>query len=340
MLDFLKIIVLRREKYKMNKIVQCVPNFSEGISLDKIEKIVDSFRGAAGVKLLDYSSDKDHNRTVVTIAGEPAAVKNAVIKAVEAASKLIDLTKHEGQHPRMGATDVVPFIAIKNMSDEEMIALAKETGEAIGKLGIPVFLYEKTATALHRENLAEVRKGQFEGMADKMKDAKWKADYGPKDAPHKTAGVTGVSWRAPLVAYNVNLDTPNLDVAVAIGKKVRFIGGGLRYCKGIGLSLEERKITQVSMNLTDYTQTSIYAATELIKIEAKRYGAKVIGTEVIGLVPQAALYSVVEYYAQADGVALEEIKNYTLQQLVDKATKYLLIESFSIDQVIEHKILG
>ena len=298
----------------MNKIVQCVPNFSEGIDLKKVEKIVDNFRGVAGVKLLDYSSDKDHNRTVVTIAGEPSAVKNSVIKAVETASKLIDLTKHEGQHPRMGATDVVPFIAIKNMPDEEMIAIAKETGEAIGKLGIPVFLYEKTASAPHRENLAEVRKGQFEGMKEKMKEAKWNADFGPKDAPHKTAGVTGVSWRAPLVAFNVNLDTDNLDIATAIGKKVRFIGGGLRFCKGMGLSLEERKITQVSMNLTDYTKTSVYSAIELIKVEARRYGVNVIGSEVIGLIPMQALVDCAEYYLQIENFSIEQVLEYKIME--------------------------
>jgi len=297
----------------MNKIVQCVPNFSEGIDLKKVEKIVDCFRAKEGVKLLDYSSDKDHNRTVVTVAGAPEAVKNAVIKAVETASKLIDLTKHEGQHPRMGATDVVPFIAIKNMADEEMIALAKEAGEAIGKLGIPVFLYEKTATSPHRENLADVRRGQFEGMAQKMKAAEWHSDFGPKDAPHKTAGVTGVSYRAPLVAFNVNIDTDNLDIATAIGKKVRFLGGGLRYCKAMGVALEERKITQISMNLTDYTKTSVYSVVELIKIEARRYGVNVVGSELIGLIP--------------------------MQALVDCAEYYLQIENFSIDQVLEYKIM-
>ncbi|MCL2556763.1 MAG: glutamate formimidoyltransferase [Firmicutes bacterium] len=297
----------------MNKIVQCVPNFSEGIDLKKVEKIVDNFRGVEGVKLLDYSSDKDHNRTVVTIAGDPEAVKKAVIKAVETASKLIDLTKHEGQHPRMGATDVVPFIAIKNMSDEEMIKLAKEAGEAIGKLGIPVFLYEKTASAAHRENLADVRRGQFEGMAEKMKAKEWHADFGPKDAPHKTAGVTGVSYRAPLVAFNVNIDTDNLDIATAIGKKIRFLGGGLRYCKAMGVALEERKITQISMNLTDYTKTSVYSVVELIKIEARRYGVNVVGSELIGLIP--------------------------MQALVDCAEYYLQIENFSIDQVLEYKIM-
>lgn len=296
-----------------NKIIECVPNFSEGRDTKKIEAIIDGFRGKEGVKLLDYSSDKDHNRTVVSIAGEPQAVKTAVLNAVATAQKLIDLTKHEGQHPRMGATDVVPFIPIKNVSDEEALTLAKEVGEAIAKdYKIPVFFYERSASASHRENLADVRKGQFEGMAEKMKDAKWKPDCGP-DAPHPTAGVTAVGFRAPLVAFNVNLDTPNLEIATAIGKKVRHIGGGLRYCKAMGVDLAERKQTQVSMNLTDFNKTPIYFALELIKVEARRYGVNVVGSEVIGLVP--------------------------LKALVDCADYYLQLENFSPDQVLETKMM-
>jgi len=296
----------------MNKVIQCVPNFSEGRDQAKIEKILDCFRGVTGLKLLDYSSDIDHNRTVVTIAGESAALKAAMVKAVETAVKLIDLTKHEGQHPRMGAVDVVPFIPIKNVTDDEVLALSKEVAEAIGKAGVPVFLYEKSASAAHRENLADVRRGQFEGLAEKMKDAKWHSDFGPKDKPHPTAGATAVAFRMPLVAFNVNLDTDDLKIAETIGKKVRFVGGGLRYCKAMGVDLAERKITQVSMNLTDYTKTPIYYALELIRIEARRYGVNIVGSEVIGLVPMKALVDCAEYYLQ--------------------------IENFSIDQVLESQL--
>ncbi|MCL2255264.1 MAG: glutamate formimidoyltransferase [Firmicutes bacterium] len=297
----------------MQKIIQCVPNFSEGRDKKKVEKIIDCFRNAEGVKLLDYSLDADHNRTVVTIVGDAESLKKAVLSAVEVALKIIDLTKHEGQHPRMGACDVVPFIPIKNVTEEEVIALSKEVGEEIGKLGIPVFLYEKSATASHRENLADVRRGQFEGLEEKMKDAKWNADFGTKDAPHKTFGAVAVCCRMPLVAFNVNLGTDNLDIATAIGKKVRFLGGGLRYCKAMGVDLAERKITQVSMNLTDHTKTTIYSVIELVRIEAKRYGVPIVGSEVIGLVP--------------------------MQALVDCAEYYLQIENFSIDQVLEYKIM-
>jgi len=291
----------------MNKVIQCVPNFSEGRDQTKIEKILDCFRGVKGLKLLDYSSDIDHNRTVVTLAGEPAALKAAVVKAAETAVKLIELTKHEGQHPRMGAVDVVPFIPIKNVTDDEVLALSKEVGAAIGKLGVPVFLYEKSATAAHRENLADVRRGQFEGLAEKMKDSKWHADFGPKDAPHPTAGATAVAFRMPLVAFNVNLDTDNLEIASSIGKKVRFMGGGLRYCKAMGIDLAERKITQVSMNLTDYTKTPIYYALELIRIEARRYGVNIVGSEVIGLVPMKALVDCAEYYLQIENFSIEQV---------------------------------
>ncbi|MCL2675972.1 MAG: glutamate formimidoyltransferase [Firmicutes bacterium] len=290
-----------------NKIIECVPNFSEGRDADKVEQIVGCFRGVEGVKLLDYSLDKDHNRSVVTVAGEPEAVKNAVIKAVGVAQTLIDLTKHEGQHPRMGATDVVPFIPVKNVSDDEANALAKEVGEAIARdYNIPIFFYERSASAAHRENLADIRKGQFEGMAEKMKDEKWRPDCGPS-YPHPTAGVTAVGFRAPLVAFNVNLDTPNLDIATAIAKKVRHIGGGLRYCKAMGVDLADRKQTQVSMNLTDFNKTPIYFAVELVRVEARRYGVNVVGCEVVGLVPQKALIDCAEYYLQLENFSPSQV---------------------------------
>jgi len=296
----------------MNKIIQCVPNFSEGRDKKKVEKIIDCFRNTDGVKLLDYSLDADHNRTVVTVVGNPSSLKTAAISADKEAQKLIDLNKHEGQHPRMGACDVVPFIPIKNVTEEEVITLSKEVGEEIGKLGIPVFFYEKSASAPHRENLADVRRGQFEGLKEKMKDAKWHADFGPKDAPHPTFGAVAVSCRMPLVAFNVNLGTDNLEIATAIGKKIRFLGGGLRYCKAMGVDLAERKITQVSMNLTDYTKTTVYSVIELIRIEAKRYGVNIVGSEIIGLVPMQALIDCAEYYLQIENFSIEQVLEYNL----------------------------
>lgn len=298
----------------LSRIMECVPNFSEGRNKEIIEKIVDSFRGKDGVRLLDYSSDPDHNRSVVTVVGEPEALGNAVIEAVGVAKELIDMNKHEGQHPRMGATDVIPFIPIKNVTEAEAIELATSVGKRIGEeYQIPVFLYEKSASASHRQNLADVRKGQYEGMAEKMKDTeKWTPDFGPSQ-PHPTFGVVAVGARMPLCAFNVNLGTSDLAIATAIGKKVRHIGGGLRFCKAMGVELTERNITQVSMNLTDYTRTSIYSAFEMVKMEARRYGVPVVGSEVIGLVPMQALVDVAEYY--------------------------LGIENFSSDQIIENRIM-
>jgi len=280
----------------MNRIMECVPNFSEGRDKAKVEQIADAFRGKEGVKLLDYSSDADHNRSVVTVIGEPEALKAAVIDAIGRAVELIDLTRHNGQHPRMGAVDVVPFIPIRNVTMEAAVALSKEVAEAVGnQFQLPVFLYEKSATAIHRENLATVRKGEFEGLQEKMLLPEWVPDFGPY-APHPTAGAVAIGARMPLVAYNVNLGTDNLEIATAIAKKVRFVGGGLRYCKAMGVTLEERGITQVSMNLTDYTKTAIYRAHELVRIEAQRYGVPVVGAEVIGLVPMEALVDAAAYY--------------------------------------------
>ncbi|MDR1369749.1 MAG: glutamate formimidoyltransferase [Dysgonamonadaceae bacterium] len=293
----------------MNKIIECVPNFSEGRDLSKVEKIVDSFRGKEGVKLLDYSSDKDHNRMVVTVVGEPVALKNAVLEAIGTAVGIIDLTRHEGQHPRMGAVDVVPFIPVKNVTMEEAVALSKEVAQEVAsRYELPVFLYEKSATASHRENLASVRKGEFEGLFNKMQLPEWQSDFGPT-LPHPTAGAVAIGARTFLIAYNVNLNTTNLEIADKIAGKVRFSGGGLRFCKAMGVDLKEKNMVQVSMNLTDYTKTAIYQAVEMIRFEAAQYGVSIAGGELIGLVP--------------------------LEALVDTAAYYLGLENFSIQQVLE-----
>lgn len=295
------------------KLVECVPNFSEGRDKEKIEKIVNPFRTTPGVKLLDYESDADHNRSVVTVVGEPEPMKKAILKAVALAVELIDLNKHEGQHPRMGAVDVVPFIPIRNMEEKEAIELSIEVGREIGeRIGVPVFLYEKSATAPHRENLASIRKGQFEGMKEKIHEEQWKPDFGPADR-HETAGCVAVGARMPLCAYNVNLNTGDLSIADAIAKKVRFLGGGLRFCKAMGVELTERGIVQVSMNLTDYTRTAIYRAHEMVRMEAQRYGVTIAGSEVIGLVPMMAL--------------------------VDSAVYYLGVENFDPSQILETRLM-
>ena len=295
------------------KIMECVPNFSEGRDLEKIDKIVTPFRAKAGVKLLDYSNDEDHNRLVVTVVGEPDALKEAVIEAIGVAVKLIDLNHHQGQHPRMGAVDVVPFIPIKGCTMDDAIALSKEVGARVAETyGLPVFLYEKSASAPYRENLAAIRKGEFERKAEKIHQPEWHPDFGPAER-HPTAGTVAIGARMPLVAYNINLDTPNLEIAHGIAKKVRFIGGGLRFCKAMGVELKERGITQVSMNLTDYTKTAIYRAHEMVRFEARRYGVNIVGSEIIGLVPMEAL--------------------------IDTAAYYLGLENFSMQQVLESRIM-
>ena len=278
----------------MDQIMDCIPNFSEGRDLAKVEKIVDAFRAKEGVKLLDYSSDKDHNRSVVTVVGEPQALAEAVIEAIGLAVQLIDMTKHEGQHPRMGCVDVVPFVPIKGCTVEDADRIAKYVGStAAKKFGQPFFLYEQSATAEHRQNLSNIRKGQFEGMAEKMQDPKWQPDFGPKTI-HPTGGVTAIGARQPLVAFNINLDTPNLDIATQIAHRGRHINGGFRFVKAMGVMLEDRNIAQVSMNLTDYTRSAIYRVFETVKMEARRWGVNVVGSEVIGLVPMAALVDCAE----------------------------------------------
>lgn len=296
-----------------SKIVECVPNFSEGRDLEKIDKIVSPFRGKEGVKLLDYSNDEDHNRLVVTVVGEPEALCNAVIEAIGIAVREIDLNHHKGQHPRMGAVDVVPFIPIKNVTMEEAINLSREVAGKVAELyGLPVFLYEKSATAPHRENLATVRKGEFEGMEEKIRQPEWKPDFGPVHR-HPTAGAVAIGARMPLVAYNINLSTNNLDIASKIAKNIRHVNGGLRYVKAMGVELKERNITQVSINMTDYSRTALYRAFELTLIEAKRYGVSIVGSEIIGLVPMEAL--------------------------IDTASYYLGLENFSMQQVLEARIM-
>ena len=296
----------------MKQIIECVPNYSEGRDKEKMEKILDCFRGKDGIKLLDYSNDINHNRMVVTVVGEYEPLKNAVLESVGKAVELIDLNKHEGQHPRMGAVDVIPFIPIKNSSMEECIALSKEVGEAIAdKYSFPVFLYEKSATAPHRENLAAIRKGEFEGMAEKIKQPEWYPDFGPKER-HATAGTVAVGARMPLVAYNINLNTNRLDIANNIAKKIRHINGGYRFVKAMGVDLTDRGIVQVSINMTDFTKTALYRVFETVKFEAQRWGVTIAGSEIVGLVPMAAI--------------------------VDTAEYYLGLENFSIDQVLESKL--
>jgi glutamate formiminotransferase / 5-formyltetrahydrofolate cyclo-ligase len=291
----------------MKKVIECIPNFSEGRNKEVIEKIMDTLRGKEGVKLLDYSSDSDHNRTVVTFIGEPEAVEKAIINMAAAVYKNIDMTVHEGGHPRMGALDVVPFVPVSGVSMEECIGLANKVGKQIAEsFNVPVYLYEDAANCLDRQNLANVRKGQYEGFFEKIKKEEWKPDYGPLEVNVK-GGCTAVGARVPLVAFNVNLGTDNIEIANNIAKAVRHIGGGLRFVKAMGVKIEDRNIVQVSMNLVNYEKTAVYRAFEMVKMEAKRYGVPVLGSEVVGLVPMAALIQSAEYYLQIEKFSMEQV---------------------------------
>ena len=295
------------------QLIQCVPNFSEGRNLEKIETIVNSFRGKQGVKLLDYQNDSDHNRTVVTVVGEPDPLKTALMEAVGSAIEVIDMRTHKGQHPRMGAVDVIPFIPVKKLSLRQAVDISRKFAKEVSeKYRLPVFLYEESAGRPERRNLSNIRKGQFEGMADKMKQPEWTPDFGPSKI-HPTAGVTAVGARMPLVAFNVNLHTDRLEIAKDIAKKVRHSSGGLPYCKAMGVELKEKNMVQVSMNMTDYTQTALYRSFELIKTAAATYGVTVAGSEIVGLVPMEAL--------------------------IDTAVYYLSMKNFSTAQVLEIRIM-
>lgn len=313
----------------MKQIIECVPNFSEGRDLEKLENILGAFRGVEGVLLLDYSSDADHNRTVVTVVGEAEPLKHAVVDAMGRAAKLIDLKVHEGQHPRMGATDVVPFIPVENVTMDECIQLSKEVAElAWKKHGIPSYLYEKSATRPERENLAAVRKGQFEGMAEKVRQPEWELDYG--DDVHPSAGVTAIGARVFLVAFNVNIDNPDVEIASRIAKCVRHIGGGLRYCKAIGIDISDRGLSQISMNMTDYAKTPLYRSYELVGIEASRYGAKIVESEIIGLVPKAAITQTLDFYLRDAEYDRDDFGG-----LVELSKKYLKVADFEENQILE-----
>ncbi len=289
----------------MNRIVECVPNFSEGRRPEVIRQIVDAIAAVDGVKVLDFSSDADHNRSVVTFVAPPETVGDAAFAGIAKAAELIDMTQHTGGHPRMGATDVCPFIPIKGVTMDECVEIAKSLGKRVGdELGIPVYLYEKAATRPERENLAKVRKGQYEGIRDTIAtDPARTPDFGP--AKMGTAGATAIGARQFLIAFNVYLNTDNVEIAKKIGKAVRHSGGGLRYVKAMGLEVDGK--AQVSMNLTDFTGTPIFRVVEMIRREAARYGVGIGSTELIGLIPQQALIDAAVWYLQLDGFSPEQV---------------------------------
>ncbi|MGQ9602453.1 MAG: glutamate formimidoyltransferase [Candidatus Bipolaricaulia bacterium] len=282
------------------KLIEAVPNISEGRDREKIEAIVAEVRAVRGVALLDVDPDPDHNRTVITFAGPPEAIEEAALRLTARAVELIDLNKHHGEHPRMGAVDVLPFVPLREATMAECVELAKRVGKRINEeFKIPVYLYAEAATRAERQDLANIRKGEFEGFPAKILEPDWAPDFGERRV-HPTAGVMAVGARPPLIAYNVNLGTSDLEIGKKIAQAVRFSSGGLRYVKALAFELKERGLVQVSMNMTDYRKTPLHRAFELIKREAARYGVPVVGSEIVGLVPQEALNMAAEYYLQLE----------------------------------------
>ncbi|MCL2008871.1 MAG: glutamate formimidoyltransferase [Treponema sp.] len=285
----------------MAKIVQCIPNFSEGCNEEIINTLVSTAKSVPGVTLLDYSSDKSHNRSVFTLVGDPAGIGEAAFALCKKAAEKIDMTVHKGEHPRMGATDVIPFVPIKEVTSKECVEISKEVAKRIwDELKIPSFLYEDSASSPERQNLATIRKGQFEGMAEKLTLPEWAPDFGERKI-HPTAGITAIGARSPLIAFNVNLGTSDLEIANKIAKMVRGAAGGYKYCKAIGVMLEDRNIAQVSMNMVNFEGTPIYRVFEAIRFEAERWGVPIIGSELIGLSPAKALVDAAEYYLKLEG---------------------------------------
>ena len=284
----------------MPKIVECIPNFSEGRNAGHVEQLAVVARSISGVTLLDYSSDANHNRSVFTLIGDPAGIAEVAFLLCKKASELIDMTKHTGEHPRMGATDVIPFVPIRDVSIEECVEISKRVAERIWKeLFIPSILYEYSASSPGRRNLADVRKGQFEGMPAKLLLDEWAPDFGERKI-HPTAGITAIGARPPLIAFNVNLDTSDLEIAKAIAKKIRGSSGGFECCKAIGILLEDRGIAQVSMNFVNSEVTPIYQVFDAIKTEAKQHGVDITGSELIGLSHAKALIDCAEHYLQLE----------------------------------------
>jgi glutamate formiminotransferase len=288
-------------------LIECVPNVSEGRRAEVVAAMVEAIRGVPGVRLLDHSSDPSHNRSVFTLVGDSAGLERAVLELFERAMADIDLRTHKGEHPRLGAVDVVPFIPIEGVTMADCVALAKRVGaEVAARFGVPVYLYEEASVNPARKNLEDIRRGEFEGLTARMTTPEWAPDFGPT-APHPSAGASVIGARMPLIAYNVNLATDRLDVAKKIAAAIRHSSGGFRYVKAAGFMLEERGIVQVSMNLTNYEKTPIFRVFETVKREAKRYGVSILESEIVGLVPGAALNAAAEFYLQIGGFKPEQI---------------------------------
>ncbi len=316
------------------KLVECVPNFSEGRDKAKIERIMSVVKADSSVRLINYESDADYNRTVVTLVGEPEPMVNLILKLTEVCLKEIDLNHHTGEHARMGAVDVVPFIPISDIKMSECVALSEECAKKINELyDIPVFLYANSAKTPERESLPNIRKGEFEGMKEKIQEANWHPDFGSPSI-HPTFGCVAVGARDFLIAYNIDLQTADENPAKQIAKAIRKSSGGFQYIQAGPVFLENRGHTQVTMNILNYQKNPIYRIFETVRMEARRYQVPVSGAEIIGLVPKDALIRSLRYYYSLEGIEFPE--DPTLQDIVSDVKKYLLFRDFDETKIIEY----
>ncbi|MGB9791842.1 MAG: glutamate formimidoyltransferase [Thermacetogeniaceae bacterium] len=296
------------------KLVECVPNFSEGRRMEVVQEIIGAIKSVEGVRLLDHSSDPSHNRTVVTFVGSPEAVKEAAFLATAKAAELINMEEHRGEHPRIGATDVIPFIPISGVTMEECVELARQLGKEIGeKLRIPVYLYEEAATRPDRKNLADVRKGEYEGLKEAIKTPERQPDFGPCEM-HPTAGATAVGARPPLIAFNINLGTSDVNIAKAIARSIRGSSGGYPSIKALGILIEETGMAQVTINVCNFRQVSLARVFETVKSEAERYGVNITSSEIVGLVPLDAIVDVAAFYLRLAGFKSDQVLEKRLQE--------------------------
>lgn len=288
-------------------VIECIPNVSEGRRLEIVAKMADAIRAVPGVRLLDVSSDSSHNRSVFTLAGDASAVEQAVLALFERAVADVDLRTHRGEHPRLGAVDVVPFVPIEGVTMADCVELARRVGATVAqRFQMPVYLYEEASNNPLRKNLEDIRRGEFEGLTAKMATDGWSPDFGPA-RPHPTAGASVIGARMALIAYNINLATDRIEVAKKIAAAIRHSSGGYRYVKAAGFKLEDRGIVQVSMNLTNYEKTPIFRVFETVKREAARHGVSILESEIVGLIPSAALHAAAEYYLQIEGFTLDQV---------------------------------
>lgn len=320
----------------MSKIVQCVPNFSEGRDLQKVEEIVSVLKNKEGFNLVSYEPDGDYNRTVVTLLGDPEKIIDAVVEFTGKVLELVDMNVQSGEHPRMGAVDVIPFIPISGVTMDECVVYANTIAKKINDAyDIPIFMYAEAANVKSRVKLPAIRKGEYEGMKEKIKDPKWAPDYGKAES-HPTFGVIGVGARIPLIAYNIDLDTEDTKIAGAIAKAIRFSSGGFRHVQAGPVFLDTRGHVQVTMNILDYKKNPIYRILETVKMEAKRYGVNVPSCELVGLMPKAAIVNSLKYYYAVEGKEFDA--DMSLEELTNEAIKYITFRDFDKLKIIEANI--